>query len=101
MPLASACHVKVTIRVCPRPQFLLLRFLTSSLPRFLAFPFPLLSYPPSLSSHMVIHLLTRVVRLSLPPILDLAARIRLEEFRPHVAHFTVCDLLGMDGVKVS
>lgn len=27
------------------------------------------------------------------------ARRRLEEFRPHVAHFTVCDLLGMDGVK--
>eukprot|EP00616_Rhizochromulina_sp_CCMP1243_P006349 CAMPEP_0118977154 /NCGR_PEP_ID=MMETSP1173-20130426/20636_1 /TAXON_ID=1034831 /ORGANISM="Rhizochromulina marina cf, Strain CCMP1243" /LENGTH=472 /DNA_ID=CAMNT_0006927231 /DNA_START=158 /DNA_END=1576 /DNA_ORIENTATION=+ len=27
------------------------------------------------------------------------ARKRLEEFRPHVAHFTVCDLLGMDGVK--
>ena len=27
------------------------------------------------------------------------ARKRLEEFKPHVAHFTVCDLLGMDGVK--
>mmetsp|Transcript_72385 Transcript_72385/g.205938 ORF Transcript_72385/g.205938 Transcript_72385/m.205938 type:complete len:455 (-) Transcript_72385:443-1807(-) len=27
------------------------------------------------------------------------ARRRLEDFKPHVAHFTVCDLLGMDGVK--
>ena len=27
------------------------------------------------------------------------ARERLDEFKPHVAHFTVCDLLGMDGVK--
>lgn len=27
------------------------------------------------------------------------ARKRLEAFKPHVAHLTVCDLLGMDGVK--
>jgi hypothetical protein len=27
------------------------------------------------------------------------ARARLAGFRPHIAHFTVCDLLGMDGVQ--
>jgi hypothetical protein len=26
------------------------------------------------------------------------AQKQLEAFNPHVAHFTVCDLLGMDGV---
>lgn len=26
------------------------------------------------------------------------ARQKLAEFKPHVAHFTVCDLLGMDSV---
>mmetsp|Transcript_26438 Transcript_26438/g.31246 ORF Transcript_26438/g.31246 Transcript_26438/m.31246 type:complete len:434 (+) Transcript_26438:1-1302(+) len=30
--------------------------------------------------------------------LSAEARQRLAEFKPHVAHFTVCDLLGMDGV---
>jgi len=27
------------------------------------------------------------------------ARARLADFKPHVAHFTVCDLLGMDGIS--
>jgi hypothetical protein len=30
--------------------------------------------------------------------LSAEAKQRLAEFKPHVAHFTVCDLLGMDGV---
>jgi len=30
--------------------------------------------------------------------LSRAAQKELEAFNPHVAHFTVCDLLGMDGV---
>jgi hypothetical protein len=31
--------------------------------------------------------------------LTAAAKARLLEFRPHVAHFTVCDILGLDGIK--
>lgn len=48
-----------------------------------------------LAKIMPLHMVRYALGLGLTP----EARARVTEFRPHVAHFTVCDLLGMDGVR--